>query len=274
MSSLQAPLARAGTRVRVVWGMHAIRIVTLLGLLSLWQWLSTFTDRFGEVVPGVQRIGAALVQLMSSADTYGHAAVTGKELGLGLAIGLTFALPAGLTLALVPSIRYVCEPLVIYAGAIPKIVLYPIFVWFLGIGLESKVGMATASVAFPVLVQTAGAAWSIRPIFRDVARILHMRPLQRFRYVYLPSMLPDVYTGIRLGIATGIIGTLLAETKASNEGLGFLMTHYYSTFRVPEMYAVLLLIFMVATLVAFSMDRLDRRIRQRRGSPRNAGVAL
>lgn len=253
---------------------NLIRVATLTLLFSIWQFFATADFNFSVVIPTIAEISRAGVALLRSPDFFMHATVSGKQLLYGISLGAAVALPVGLVLALTPPLRRTLEPLVLYLGSIPKIVIYPIFVWFLGIGMESKVGMAAASAAFPMLVQTAGAGWAIKPIYRRVSLSVHTPRIRKFLHVYLPAMLPDIYTGIRLGVATGIIGTLMAETKAADRGIGFLAIQFYGNFRIADMYATLGIIFVVATVLAYPMDRLDRRIRIRRGAGRSTGVAL
>jgi ABC-type nitrate/sulfonate/bicarbonate transport system permease component len=74
--------------------------------------------------------------------------------------------------------------------------------------------------------------------------------------IYLPAMRHPVINGIRLGFGVGLIGTLLAETKLSNKGIGFLIINAYTTFDMPRMYAMLIVLFALAIIVNALIGRL------------------
>jgi ABC-type nitrate/sulfonate/bicarbonate transport system permease component len=77
--------------------------------------------------------------------------------------------------------------------------------------------------------------------------------------IYLPAMLIPMINGIRLGFGVAIIGVLLAETKLSNQGLGYLIIQSYTQFNMPQMYAMLIIVFMIAAVVNTAFGRLSNR---------------
>ena len=76
--------------------------------------------------------------------------------------------------------------------------------------------------------------------------------------IYLPAMRAPIVNGLRLGLGVAIIGTLLAETKLSNRGLGYLIIQAYATFDMPRMYALLIVLFVLAIGVNALIGRLSR----------------
>ena len=79
-----------------------------------------------------------------------------------------------------------------------------------------------------------------------VGRSFRLNTWQMVTKIYLPAMREPIVNGVRLGLGVAIIGTLLAETKLSNRGIGFLIIDAYTTFDMPRMYAVLLVLFVLA----------------------------
>jgi NitT/TauT family transport system permease protein len=128
----------------------------------------------------------------------------------------------------------------------PKIIIYPIFLWFLSIGIASRIAMGVASAFFPVVIYTASGVRQVKPVLIDAARLLGARQFHVMTKIYLPAILPSLWLGLRLGAAVSVVGILLAETKLSQKGLGFLIIEYYNHFQITEMYAVLLSVFMTA----------------------------
>jgi ABC-type nitrate/sulfonate/bicarbonate transport system permease component len=82
-----------------------------------------------------------------------------------------------------------------------------------------------------------------------VGRSFRASPMQMVTKIYIPAMAAPIVNGLRLGLGVAIIGTLLAETKLSNKGLGFLIIQSYQRFDMPEMYAMLIVVFTLAALI-------------------------
>jgi NitT/TauT family transport system permease protein len=120
--------------------------------------------------------------------------------------------------------------------------------------------MAGVSAFFPVFVATFAAARQVRPVLLRVVKSFNATVWQTIRYVYLPALTVPIIGCLRLALGVAIIGTLLAEIKAAKAGLGLLLIESYNFFRIPEMYAILLIIFCFAMLANVAMDRLTVRL--------------
>jgi ABC-type nitrate/sulfonate/bicarbonate transport system permease component len=153
----------------------------------------------------------------------------------------------------------VLEPYINYAAATPKIIFLPIMMVMFGVGAGSKVAMAAISAFFPVAVSVYRGTLLVNPVLIRVARSFKASQWRIVRSVYLPSLVPPLMTGLRLGLGVAIVGTLLAEIKLSNKGLGYVVIQHYNFFRTADMYAVLIIIFVIAVGINAIMDRLAAR---------------
>ena len=117
--------------------------------------------------------------------------------------------------------------------------------WF-GVGPGSKVAMGVLSCFFPVALSAAAGMRGIDKVLIRVGRSFRASTWQMVTKIYLPAMRMPILNGVRLGLGVAIIGTLLAETKLSNRGLGFLIINAYSTFNMPRMYALLIVLFVLS----------------------------
>jgi NitT/TauT family transport system permease protein len=117
--------------------------------------------------------------------------------------------------------------------------------WF-GVGPGSKVALGALSSFFPVAISAAGGMREIDKVLIRVGKSFRASTWQMATKIYLPAMRPPVVNGLRLGLGLAIIGTLLAETKLSNRGLGYLIIQAYATFDMPRMYALLITLFVLA----------------------------
>jgi ABC-type nitrate/sulfonate/bicarbonate transport system permease component len=117
--------------------------------------------------------------------------------------------------------------------------------WF-GVGPGSKIAMGTISCFFPIVLSAAAGVRQIDKVLIRVGRSFRVNTWQMVTKIYLPAMREPIINGVRLGLGVAVIGTLLAETKLSNQGVGFSIINAYSTFDMPRMYALLILLFVVA----------------------------
>jgi ABC-type nitrate/sulfonate/bicarbonate transport system permease component len=236
-----------------------LRVAIVAGVLIAWQALAMSGLLFRDVVRSLVAIGAALLRLLQSPDFYGNLAVTLSEVVAALAIGGVAGLFVGLVLGANRVLARAYEPFVYYLGPTPKIIFFPIMIMWFGVGSGSKVAMGALSCFFPIAISIAGGMRQIEPVLVRVGRSFRASPLQMAWKIYLPAMRDPIVNGVRLGLGIAIIGTLLAETKLSNKGLGYLIIQAYSLFDMPKMYALLIVLFVLAIGANALIGRLSRR---------------
>ena len=112
--------------------------------------------------------------------------------------------------------------------------------------MGKKQEMAAISCFFPIAISAAAGVRAIDSVLIRVGRSFRAGPWQMTTKILLPAMRAPVLNGLRLGLGVAIIGTLLAETKLSNRGVGHLIIQAYATFDMPRMYALLLVVFVIA----------------------------
>jgi NitT/TauT family transport system permease protein len=223
-----------------------VRIVIVLTVLIAWQLLAVSGWLYRDVVPSLPSIGAAVYRLVINPDFYWHLGVTAGEIGTGLAVGGLSGLVVGLVLGGNRMLAKAFEPYLYYLGPTPKIIFFPVMIMWFGVGPGSKVAMGAISCFFPIALSTAAGMRQINPVLIRVGRSFRANAWQMATRIHLPAMRHPVVNGVRLGLGVAIIGTLLAETKLSNRGLGFLIIQAYSLFDMPRMYAILIVLFVLA----------------------------
>ena len=237
---LPAPIAARTDPVLV------LRIAIIAALILIWEAVAASGLLFRDVVPSLVAIGAALVQLLLDPAFYRNLGITVGEVGLALAIGGVSGLAAGIALGGSPFLARAYEPFIYYLGPTPKIIFFPVMIMLFGVGPGSKVAMGALSCFFPIAISAAGGMRQIEKVLVRVGRSFRASRWQMLTKIYLPAMRQPIVNGIRLGLGVAIIGTLLAETKLSNQGLGYLVIQTYTTFDMPRMYALLIALFALA----------------------------
>ncbi len=242
-----------------------VRVVIVLSVLVTWQLMAISGLFYNEVVPTLQKIIAALVKLLSHQDFYWNLWFTFNEIAIGLLIGGVTGVVAGLIVGANQFIAKAFEPYLYYLGPTPKIIFFPVMIMWFGAGAGSKIAMGAVSCFFPIALNVAAGMRQIDRILIKVGESFRANPWQMATKIYLPAMRHPIINGLRLGFGVALVGTLLAETKISNRGIGFMVIQAYANFDMPGMYAILIVLFVLAiganTLVA-RLGGLDT-IRQR-----------
>ena len=239
-----------------------VQIGTVMVFLIVWEIVGESKLLFAGIVPSVFEILRAAWLQLSTGSIFPHLLVTVYEASVGLALAALSGVVLGIVLGANPFWRKIFEPLILYFAATPKIILYPIFLMMLGAKFESKMAMAGVSAFFPIVINATVAAAGIDRIFIKVAKSVGASSFQTFTRVYLPSTLLPVFTGMRLGMGAAFVGAILGELKVSNAGLGFIIIQAFNHFRIPEMYASILLTFFLAASVNFAMTLMSGRLRR------------
>jgi len=270
----QAPQAAAPLLSPVTW----LRIAIIAVVVALWETaayaaqllghidasFAALSDIMSKVTPSLLTIGGSLFELLAHADLkwpvsiggwqrdlwipafYWHLYVTIAEVVMAMIIGGLSGLLVGLALGANPFLSRAFERYLYYLGPTPKIVFFPIMIMWFGVGPESKVAMGTLSCFFPIVLSVAAGMRQIESVLIRVGRSFRLNTRQMVTKIYLPAMREPIVNGIRLGMGVALIGTLLAETKLSNRGIGFMIIDAYNTFDMPRMYAALAVLFVLA----------------------------
>jgi NitT/TauT family transport system permease protein len=223
-----------------------LRLALVLALLVIWEGVAASGLLFRDVVPSLATIGGAIKRLLADPAYYRHLGVTLAEIAGAITIGGLAGLVVGIALGANRFLARAYESFLYYLGPTPKIIFFPIMIMWFGVGPGSKVALGALSAFFPVAISAAGGMREIDKVLIRVGKSFRASTWQMATKIYLPAMRPPVVNGLRLGLGLAIIGTLLAETKLSNRGLGYLIIQAYATFDMPRMYALLITLFVLA----------------------------
>ena len=216
-----------------------LKIGAVLGFLALWSIVSTAVvvlKLFNPIFfPGPWVVAGALVTLAMKGQLWGHIGATLERVALGFSTGALLAIGLGLPSGHFRVVRNIVEPVVELLRPIPPLAMLPLFLVWIGIGETSKVGFITYATFFPMFLTTVHAVGQMDPLLVRAAQSLGARPSQLFFRVILPAALPDMLTGLRLGIALSFFVIVISEFIGAEQGLGFLINDGRSFFLVPQM---------------------------------------
>ena len=231
------------------WGLHGPplarpralrwRLTALATFLVLWslagaavEWARPFNPLF---LPSPWVVIGALVDLARKGQLWIHVGATLERVAVGFGTGAVAAVVLGLLAGQVRVVRNVLEPVVELLRPIPPLAMLPLFIVWVGIGEGSKVGFITYATFFPMFITTVHGVAQIDGQLLRAAQSLGARPRQLFFRVILPAALPEVLTGLRLGVALSFFVIVISEFVGAESGLGYLINDGRNFFLVPQM---------------------------------------
>ncbi len=231
-----------------------ISLLTLAALLAAW-WAVTAT---ALIEPLFLPPPAAVVQkgwlLATSgymdATLWQHLGASLSRIGLGLGFAVLTAVPVGVAIGSNRIARGILDPLIEFYRPIPPLAYLPLIVIWCGIGELSKVLLIYLAIFAPIAIATATGVRTVDPAKLRAAQSLGASRAQLIRHVILPSALPDILTGVRIGLGVGWSTLVAAELIAATSGLGF-MVQSAAQFLVTD---VVVLGILVIALIAFAME--------------------
>lgn len=205
------------------------------------------------------RIWAATVLEVRGGRIWGDIGASLLVYGLGFGAASLVGIAIGLVAGWFKHANYVVDPWLSALYATPDVALAPLIILVLGIGVTSKVFVVFLTAVFVVAVNTLVGVQSTDARMLDVARSFGASPTRVFRTVVLPGTIPFIMTGLRLASGRALVGVVLAELIAANQGIGFLISIAGTTLNTARMMIGVLLLGIFGVLIGEVMRRIEAR---------------
>jgi len=240
-AEVQAPVVRGGWLSVMAW-----RVAIVIVGLSAWQFASgRLIKPFWISSPS--EIWAQLATWIATGELWVNVEVTLTETVLGFVFGAVGGIVVGLALGLNRRLAAVLDPFIVAFYSLPKIALAPLFILWFGVGLTSKVVLATFVVFFLVFYNTYAGVLAVEQELVDVLRLMGGSRWQIVRKVILPSALIWIFTGMKSSVPYALIGAVVGEMMASNKGLGYLIQAAAGQYDTGGVFAALFVLMIIAT---------------------------
>jgi NitT/TauT family transport system permease protein len=169
----------------------------------------------------------------------------------------------GLTLGFHRFSGEVAEPILSAVYSLPKVTLYPIILLIFGLGLSAKVAFGAIHGVIPVALFSMNAVRGINPTHLRTARVLRLSSVETVRTIVAPAIVPEIFTGLRVGFSLTLLGVLVGEMFASQHGMGFLLINAINLHDVKMITTLIFVLFFIATLTNGILLAIDRRLHAR-----------
>lgn len=193
-------------------------------LILIWELYISIFHVPNYLLPRPLELAKSLVQLFISGGVGSHIMITMKEILIGTAAGVFIGLVMGYIMAKIKVIERLIMPFVIIVQTAPKISLAPLFILWMGLGIESKVALVILVVSFPIMINQVTALRSIEENVYNLMYVLKASKFQIFWYVELPYSIEMMLSGIKLALTQAMTGAVIGEMIGAKAGLGYLLT--------------------------------------------------
>lgn len=236
-------------------------MASMILMLMAWQLLVIVGDYPAFILPGPADVWQQFLIVLSDGRLVHHSLVTISEIIPGLLIGLMIAIPLGYMLAKSPLAERLLSPYLIASQAIPVIAIAPLLTIWITSTYWSRVTVAILVVFFPILVNSITGMRSVPPEMYELMASLHATRGQVFRKLELPSAMPVLLAGLKVGATLAVIGALVGEfVQPRSEGLGYLLVTARYQFKTDLVFVVLITLAAIALALYGLVVLLERRL--------------
>ena len=235
----------------------AAALVFLLG----WSAIVIVGDYPAYILPSPQVVGERFASGWLEGTIWPHFLTTLAEVLLGLALGAGAGIVTGIVLARSRLAARMLSPYIVAAQATPILALAPLIALWFGTGLGSRVLICALICFFPIAVGTMVGIRSVDPKLIELGRSLRATRRQRLTHIEVPSALPQILGGLRIGVTLAVVGAIVAEWAGGDRGLGVLINLARgSMFDIPLMFATLFTIALMGIVLYLLVVAIERRI--------------
>ncbi len=265
--TLSRPLDPA-RRIRLHWPLPrrlGVSLLTLCALLALW-WL---VARLGLISPLFLPPPAQVLQQFATlagpqgfmdATLWQHLAASLQRILIALVAATLCGVTVGLAMGLSPTLRGMLDPLIELYRPVPPLAYLPLMVIWFGIGETSKVLLIYLAIFAPVAMATLAGVQGAKQVRLRAARALGANRWQVLWYVIVPGALPDILTGLRIGLGVGWSTLVAAELIAATRGVGFMVQAAGEFLATDVVLAGILVIALIAFTLELGLRALQRRL--------------
>ena len=209
------------------------------------------------LLPGPAELADSMVKLFVSGDK--HIRVTMEEILMGTVIGIVIGLILGYIMAKIRFIERLIMPFVIIIQTAPKISLAPLFILWMGLGIESKAALVILVVSFPIMINEVSAIRSIEDNVYNLMKVLKASKWQTFCKIEVPYSIEMMLSGIKLALTQAMTGAVIGEMIGAKAGLGYLLTLGSETYDIKMILNAVILLSVIGLALYLISEFVEKK---------------
>ena len=216
-------------------------LIVVIILLLIWEVFILLFKIDSMFLPSPIAVFSEFFKLIITWDFWHHILSTLARTMVGFSIATFIGLILGVFLGIFKGLYRIFEPIIDFFRSIPATALFPLFIFFTGVGDESKILVVIYGCAFIVLINTVYGIRSINRSRISSMKLYGFSPLQIVRYVIIPEAMPSIYSGLKISMSLSLVLIVVTEMFiGTNAGLGFIIIQYQMVYKIVEMYCAVL----------------------------------
>jgi len=250
--------AAAGRRAKV-W---LLRLLLLAIVAGAWTYGTGPGGINALILPPLSDVLSAFGGLLTSSVTWWATAVTLTEMAAAAVIAVVSGVGIAFFLSRTPLRGRAAEPMLAWGYMFPFVLLYPLFILWIGLGMSSKIAYATVAGFFPIVYNSLRGLRAVDQKYVKVGVAFGASRRDMDVHIKAGAGRPLILSGIRIGVSVVMISVVLAELLASSSGLGYELQKAASTLEGPRQYAIVLLLVLITAVLQLIMERAVRPRRE------------
>jgi ABC-type nitrate/sulfonate/bicarbonate transport system permease component len=234
------------------------RLIALAAFLLIWHLASIPAGKL--LLPSPVDILPALVDELRTGQLLTATASSLQVFAAGYVLAIVTGVALGVLMGGMPRVGETLEIYVNALNATPRVAFIPFIILWFGLGPTAKIVVVWFQAMLPILINTYAGVQNTDPDLLEAARSFGAKRGQLFRHIMLPAALPYVVTGLRLGAAMAMVGTVIAELQTALAGLGYLMAQFSGTFQTAKYFGPVLVLAAMGMLISQVLKVLERRL--------------
>ena len=166
-----------------------------------------------------------------------------------LAISLLIGIPLGILLGVSKKVNRLLSPFLYYMYPIPKIAFLPVFMLLFGLGNTSKISLIIFIIVFQIILSVRDGVLQIPSTHFKVMNSFSASRKQQYRYLIIPAILPQVFSGLRISIGISLATLFFAENYATTYGIGYFIMSAWTKMNYPEMFSGIIALGFIGLLI-------------------------
>jgi NitT/TauT family transport system permease protein len=264
-TQVTAPSKKPRTRYgrRRVWSRKQrwlFGTINLAVFFTLWQLAATYTDVPKLFLPSVTEVWAELVEMHNEGILWGNLGISLWVYVVGMVISIAIAVPLGLFIGGVKVVDRIASPYIWAIYTTPRLILMPLVLLWVGINDTARIVIIVLSAVPATLVVVMEGVKTVDNSLLKAARSFGASRTRLFRSVVMPSTVPFIATGIRMGVSRGLIGLFIGELFTAANGIGYIIALSSKTFNSAQTYAMLFIFVFFCVAMVGLTQLLERKV--------------
>ncbi|MDH7798978.1 MULTISPECIES: ABC transporter permease [unclassified Beijerinckia] len=235
----------------IAWLDPVVRLYPIAIVLALWEIVAHSGTISPLLLPPVEKVAYEFWRFAASGDLAFHGLITLQRALIGFLSAVAVGVLIGTALARVKTFNRIVEPIFTFGYPIPKIALYPVFIFIFGFGDASKIVLIFLECLYPITIQTMHGMRSAEKVLVWAARNYGASSMRIFWRVLVPSAAPSIFAGIRIALPISMIVTIITELIGESRGLGYVISFASASFEPARAMAA----FVAIAAIGFTLDR-------------------